>query len=91
MSSITGNHDNHKGKMVSNGTPESRNLQILVTADIAFSVALMLNESSLAVGDWMAVVSRERASKHRGGQFAPLRYIVTIYPLAVHLWRSFSA
>ena len=37
-------------------------LHIFVTADIAFSVALVLGTSSRAWGDWMASVSSGRAS-----------------------------
>lgn len=62
LSSTTGNHDNHIGRMLSRGTPVSTCLHIFVTADIAFSVALILGMSSRALGDWMASVRSGRAS-----------------------------
>ena len=62
MSSTTGNHENQSGRMVSMGTPVSRYLQIFVTAEMAFSVALVAVMSSFASGLWMAIVNSERAS-----------------------------
>lgn len=45
LSSYTGNHDNHMGSIDSRGTWFSRWTQTLVTADIAFSVALVVGRS----------------------------------------------
>ena len=62
MSSVTGNHDNHMGRMLSTGACDSRCLHIFATAEIAFSVALVEAVSSRAVGDWMVAVRNGRAS-----------------------------
>ena len=41
LSSVTGNHDNQRGRISCMGTSEeSKYLQILLTAEMAFSVAL---------------------------------------------------
>ena len=82
LSSTTGNHDNHIGRMLSNGTPESTYLQTLVTADIAFSTALILGRSSLALGDWMATISRGRAS---GKKWLTLNKYTEVSSLHIHV------
>ena len=74
---MTGSHDNHRGRMVSRGTPLSRYLQTLATAEMAFSVALIAWMSSLAVSDWMAMVNRGRASTW-GGVWLQTHYCVEI-------------
>ena len=59
---MTGNQDNHMGRMLSSGACDSRYLHIFATAEIAFSVALVAAVSSRACGDWMVAVRNGRAS-----------------------------
>ncbi len=86
MSFTTGNHDNHIGNILSNGTLDSKFLHILAMADIAFSVAFIAVLSSLALGFCTLITIESRASIMRERERERERVAHTVYYFKFH-WR----